>query len=432
MRVSEQAIFRQYFDAFASSRSLHPREWRAAHCIRDCGTRAMGAHVLTCPTGHLEQLQFHACRHRCCPRCARTSRASWIDTQLQRLLPCSHFHVIITLPHELLPLWQFNRSRFLPLFMRCVRESLLELMASARFLGATPGLMMSLHTWGRTLSQHPHVHCLLTAGGITPDGLWKACPDDWLLPVKALQHHFRRKLLGALAASVPLGWALPPHAPAASHWLALIRRLYRKHWNIEIRPPYAHGRGVVLYLARYAKGGPLPAHRCLDLDGSSVRMPYLDHRDHRSKILTLSVEEFIARVLWHAPPRGLHTTRYAGLYTAARRADHLRAQQQLAQTTPTASWPRPVRLAPTAPPVLCLHCGLPMLRSRCLRSPAAPLPRTHHAGEITPQNQPATSLHTQRGPTRRSSRRPMAEPAAATQPSYRAASRRQAQPLAAA
>lgn len=407
MLVSEQAVFQRFFADYAASRSLHPRELRAAQCIRDCGTLAMGAHVLSCPSGALEQLQFHACRHRSCPRCARTSRSLWADAQLQRLLPCPHFHVIFTLPHELLPLWAFNRSRFLPLFMRCVRESLLELMGSPRFLGVTPGLIMSLHTWGRTLSHHPHVHCLLTAGGLSHDGRWLACREGWLLPVKALQQLFRGKLLHALRSSLHLGWALPEHCAELPLWLSLIRQLYRKHWNIEIRPPYDHGRGVLLYLARYAKGGPVPSHRCLDLDGHTVRMPYLDHRDHQLKTLTLSTDEFISRVLWHAPPRGLHTTRHAGLYTAARRRDHQRAQHQLALSPSPTPWPRPHPPPPPALNTLCQHCGLPMVRSR--RLPASGLlgPRAHHLGEVSPPHQRrshrARSLRTQRGPTPRSS-----------------------------
>lgn len=402
MLVSEQALFQKHFETFAASRSLHPRELRAAQCIRDCGTRAMGAHVLSCPTGHLEQLQFHACRHRSCPRCASASRSRWVDAELQRLLPCPHFHVIFTLPHELLPLWALNRQRLLPVFMRCVRESLLQLMASPRILGAIPGLLMSLHTWGRTLSHHPHVHCLVSAGGIDPTGAWRACRPNWLLPVKALQRLFQGKLLAALSHLHGSAWVLPPPASADS-WRATLRTLWHKHWNIEIRPPYDHGRGVVLYLARYAKGGPLPAHPFLDLHDGSVSMPYLDHRDKTKKSITLSTDEFISRVLWHAPPKGQHTTRHAGLYTSAHRKHHQAAYQHLVQLPNAHSWPH----TPSAPTpqhqVLCQHCGLPMLRSRTLLTPRAHAPLTHQAGDIAPQNERLLSLRCPRGPTGRSS-----------------------------
>jgi hypothetical protein len=435
--VSEQSIFEQHFDAFAATRRLHPREWRAAQCIRWCGTRAMGAHVLSCPSGAYEELQFHACRHRSCPRCADAARSRWIDAELNRLLPCPHFHVIFTLPHTLLALWEFNRERFVCLLMRCARESLLELMGSPGHLGVTPGLLQSLHTWGRTLSHHPHVHCLVSAGGIDADGAWRACQPNWLLPVKPLQALFRGKLLAAVLHGVEHHWQLPPWS-SPSHWRGAVRRLYRKHWNIEIRPPYAHGRGVVLYLARYAKGGPLPRQRTLHLDNDTVSFDYTDHRDGSTKRLQLHTHEFISRVLWHAPPRGQHTTRHAGLYSSARRAQHRTARQQLLRADelkPPTPWPRP---APTPPPVapLCPHCGRSMLRTRRLLGLALTARATHHVGEISPSSTtqaPNSTVHPrQRGPTGRSSGHTMAGPGATLQPQKVATARRQAQPSCAA
>lgn len=418
MFVSEQALFQRFFAAYAASRSVHPRELRAAQCIAGCGTRAMGAHVLRCPEGACEQLQFHACRHRSCPRCAQSSRSRWIDAQLQRLLPCPHWHVVLTLPHELIPLWSFNRSRFTSLFMRCVRESLLELLRHPRYRGAPPGvipgLLMSLHTWGRTLSHHPHVHCLLTAGGIDAAGLWRDMPSHWLLPVRALQALLRGKLLGAIGPAIDRGlWVLPPELTLPA-WRQQLRALWRKHWNVELRGPYEHGRGVVLYLARYAKGAPVPPHRFLELleppspnTHPGLRMPYLDHRTGQQRTLHLGVDEFISRVLWHAPPRGIHTSRHAGLYTAAHRQHHQAAQQQLRDRTPSQPWPRPPS-SRTAQPTPCPHCQQPMLRTRALPAPDSPslqrLPQPpHHRGEFYPRHTFNGSLRPTRGPTGRSS-----------------------------
>lgn len=415
MFVSEQTVFQRFFDAFAASRSLHPRELRAAQCIAGCGTRAMGAHVLRCPDGACELLQFHACRHRSCPRCAQSSRSRWIEAEFQRLLPCPHWHIVVTLPHELIPLWALNRSRFTSLFMRCVRESLLELMRHPRYRGAPPGiipgLLLSLHTWGRTLSHHPHVHCLLSAGGIDDTGRWRDLPSHWVLPVRVLQALLRGKLLGAVSQAVAQAvghgrWLLPP-ALTPELWRQLLRSLWRKHWNVEIRGPYDHGRGVVLYLARYAKGAPVPPHRFLELLDQpatpELRMPYLDHRSGQQRTLHLSVNEFISRVLWHAPARGIHTTRHAGLYTAAHRHHHLAAQQQLRDPSESHPWPRPSTSSPT-PPVLCPHCQQPMLRARALLAANTPTARTsHHRGEFYPRPLYNGSLRPTRGPTPRSS-----------------------------
>lgn len=411
MFITEQAVFQRFFDAYAASRSLHSRELRAARCIAGCGTRAMGAHVLSCPQRACEQLQFHACRHRSCPRCAQSSRSRWIDAQFQRLLPCAHWHIVLTLPHELIPLWSFNRSRFTSLFMRCVRESLLELMRHPRYRGAPsgviPGLLMSLHTWGRTLSHHPHVHCLLSAGGIDAQGRWRDLPANWVMPVRVLQALLRGKLLGSLGRAIERQRCVLPDALAAQGWRQLLRQLWRKHWNVEIRGPYDHGRGVVLYLARYAKGAPVPPHRFLELleqpGAATLRMPYLDHRSGQQRTLQLSVDEFISRVLWHAPARGIHTTRHAGLYTAAHHRHHLAAQQQLRHRPQPQQWPRPTA-SHTPAPVLCPHCQQPMLRGRALPAATTPAPGLwHQRGEFYPRRVFNGTLRPQRGPTGRSS-----------------------------
>ena len=329
MRCSLQDVFAAHFDTYAQQRSLHPRQWRAAQCIRSCYTAACGSHFVTCPQGHFSHEQFHACGHRSCPRCADTTRAAWIDAELGRLLPCPHFHVVFTLPHELLSLWEFNREVFIRMLFDSVRLSLLQLLADPRHLGATPGLLMSLHTWGRDLSHHPHVHALVSAGGLTPDLRWRPTRAGFLLPLKPLRRLFAGKLLAALRAALAEdALRLPPQQPR-THWQTLLRTLYRKHWNIQINPAYDSGRSVTLYLARYAKGGPLPKQRALSMNATSVSFEYTDHRDNRSKQMTLEPHAFISRILWHAPPKGVHTVRHAGLYATAAKRHHRSASVAL-------------------------------------------------------------------------------------------------------
>lgn len=373
MRCSMQDIFNTHFDSYAKQRCLHPRESRAAHCIRNCGTGALGTQTLACPDGHFEAVQHCACRHRSCPRCSSKPRQLWIDSQLARLLHCPHFHVVFTLPHVLLPLWSFNRAAMASLLFDCVRDSLLELMADPKRLGVRPGLLMALHTWGRNLSQHPHVHCLVSAGGVDVNGQWKPGCAGFLLPLKPLQLLFRGKFLAQLKSQLVAQHLRLPPAQDLPHWLSTISQLYRVHWNIEIQPPYEHARGVALYLARYVKGGPVPQDRALSLDAKGlVRMGYTDHRDGRAKTLCLHAHEFIARVLWHAPPKGLHTVRYAGLYSSAHAAQYHVAA---AAATP-AGLPQPAppcsstknqpAVAPTRPTCpTCPTCNRPLLTRFC-------------------------------------------------------------------
>lgn len=379
MRCSLQDIFVQHYPAYAATRTLHRRQQRAAQSISQCYTPALGAHSLKCPEGHYERLQPHACRHRSCPRCVEPARSRWIDSQMLRLLPCAHFHTVFTIPHELLALWAFNRSLMTQLLFDCARASLLELLADPRRLGVLPGLLMSLHTWGRNLSHHPHLHCLVTAGGLDAQGQWKSSRAHVPVSAMPLRRLFRGKFLGLLGQSLTHHRLVLPEQMDTSYWRSIIRTLYRKDFNVRVGDVYEHGHGVALYLARYVKGGPLPKDRPLLLDGKTVRFEYTDHRDHRTRSMTLPVQQFIDRILWHAPPKGQHVTRYAGLYSTPHQDHHQHALTQLLlQPGPALrrrlyALDQPPPIPPQAP--RCPTCHTTLLRT--LR------PRTHHAGEFS-------------------------------------------------
>jgi hypothetical protein len=377
MRCTLQDIFVRHYPAYAAARTLHSRQQRAAQSISQCYTPALGSHVLKCPEGHYERLQPHACRHRSCPRCVEPARSRWIDSQMLRLLPCAHFHTVFTIPHELLPLWAFNRSQLTQLLFDCARSSLLELMGNRRRLGVLPGLLMSLHTWGRNLSHHPHLHCLVTAGGLDEHGQWKSSRTHVPISAMPLKRLFRGKFLGLLGQSLSHHRLSLPEQMDTAYWRSVIRALYRKDFNVQVGDVYEHGHGVALYLARYVKGGPLPKDRPLFLQDSTVRFEYTDHRDHRTKRMALPVQQFIDRILWHAPPRGQHLTRHAGLYSTPRLDDHARALEQLllhpepALSRRQVAQNQPPPIPPEAP--RCPTCRVTLLRIR--------RPRAHHGGE---------------------------------------------------
>lgn len=399
MRCSMQDVFREHFGSFAASRALHPRELRAAWCITHCYTPAMGGHRLECPDGHHASLQYHACRHRSCPRCADEPRQRWIDAALGLLLPCPHFHLVFTLPHALLPLWECNRAWFNQLLFDCVRQSVLQLCADPRRLGVLPGLLMALHSWGRTLSHHPHVHCLVSAGGMAADGSWRASRTDFLLPVRPLQCLLRGKLLVQLGSALRSGRLRLPAGAEPAHWPAVLRQLWREHFNVQISEAYPHGRGVALYLARYLKGGPLPKQRGLFMHNGFVSFGYTDHRDHQPKMLRLSAHEFIARILWHAPPEHQHTVRRAGLYASTHLAERQLCRSILEpQAPPLPQHPLGWHAVPPDHTPLCPACSKPLLITQTL----AP---THKLGEFSLSPRAATE---KLGPTGRSSGPPPA------------------------
>lgn len=289
---------------------------KAIDALTHCQTRDMGVRYYACPDGHEQWEQCHSCRHRSCHVCAEKKRVEWIEQQKQRLLNVPHFHVIFTLPHEYLSLWRYNEALFARLLFKASQRSLVELMADRKFGGITPGVLMALHTWGRQLTLHPHTHCLVTGGGLTPSGEWKAT-GDYLLPGRVLRRYYRGKVQALLKLAFETGeLTLPPDMSKADFW-RVYRSLYRKAWSVRIEERYEHGKGVMLYLARYCKGGPLHPDQIKGWHGDQLTMSYLDHRDKRIKQQRLSPLQLIQRLLQHVPATGVHTVRYYGLYAPA-------------------------------------------------------------------------------------------------------------------
>jgi hypothetical protein len=191
--------------------------------------------------------------------------------------------------------------------------------------------MMSLHTWGRTLSLHPHVHCLVTGGGLTPTGQWKAVKNGYLLPVAVVRIIFRGKFLDAIREALERGRLVLPQEMTEHKVNNLLNQLGRKKWNVCIRERYSHGSGVITYLARYVKGGPISNRRLSCADDQGVRFSYQDHRDGKSKLMTLSSEEFLHRVLWHVVEKGMQVIRHYGLYGRCGRKLRGQCRAQLGQ-----------------------------------------------------------------------------------------------------
>jgi len=331
MEATVQQIFQHHFARFQLEHSLAYKHYQAANALMQCRTAAMGGHVQRCPDGHEQRIQYHSCKHRSCPLCNALPKAQWVEKQKTRLLRCDHYHVVFTLPHELLDLWRYNTHWFTHAFFSVCRDTLMTLLKDERHLGALPGILMSMHTWGRTLNLHPHIHCLVTGGGLTVGGEWKPVKHDFLLPVRVVKALYQGKLLARLWAAIKAGdLTLPPsYTPQAIE--RLLRQLGKKPWNVRLQERYAHGKGVMLYLARYVKGGPLANPRIKSADVHHVCFRYKDHRDQRQKVMQLTTDHFVERLLWHVPEKGQHLIRHYGLYGHQAHAQRNRCRQQLGQ-----------------------------------------------------------------------------------------------------
>ena len=314
-----QSVLSRYYLSYASGRRVRADVQRAAQRILECGTAALGTHVQHCGCGHIARLAFNSCRHRYCPQCSGGRRAQWLNRISGELLPCDHVHVIFTIPEALNSFWRFNRVLFSNLLMQASRESLQQLLGDEKYLGAQPGIISALHTWGRNLSVHPHVHCLVTAGG-QRDGAFVVQKRSTLLPSKVLMIVFRARLRVLLRRAIERGELSIPTSLTTVRSLSLLNRLGREPWNVRIQERYRDGVSVAGYLARYITGGPIGNRRLAAITAESVTFRYRDHRDGEEKLMSLSPDVFLARWLEHVPPRGLRMIRRSGLYANCHKA----------------------------------------------------------------------------------------------------------------
>lgn len=367
MDATLQGVFHAHFDQFMQTHTLAHKHYQAANAIMACRTEAMGGHIQRCPDAHEERVQYHSCKHRSCPRCQALAKVRWADAQQARLLACDHYHVIFTLPHELLDLWQYNTRWFADALFQAARDTLMTLLQDEKHLGAVPGILMALHTWGRTLNLHPHVHCLVTGGGLDAQQQWRALRYDYLLPVAVVKALYKGKLLARLWTALQDGALHRPAGQSQGEIQRLLRKLNEKAWNVRIQERYPHGQGVLRYLARYVKGGAITDRRLVHTDAQRVTFDYTDHHDQRRKQMTLSAEHFLQRVLWHVPEPGQHTVRHYGLYAHHGRAKRAQCRAQLGQgpeqaTPAPLDWQRFMANLGHKQAGRCSICGKALLR----------------------------------------------------------------------
>ena len=321
--VTLQTIFQDAFPAYEQTHPLPAHVRRAARAVMQCRTAALGGHIQACPDGHVARVWDNSCRHRSCPQCASLQTERWLALQRARLLACDHSHVILTLPHDLNPLWLANVAGMTTRLFQAVRATLVALLADPKYLGAHPGIIAALHTWSQTLVLHPHVHCLVTGGGLTPDGSWRAVRHGFLLPVRVVMAVFRGKLLAAIRQAYAREALVLPAGVRPQQLLNLLTRLghpRKTKWNVHIRERYRHGAGVVTSLARSLRGGPIKNARLVAFDGARVTFTCRARREEAdgdrpaAPQMTLPVADFLQRWLLHVPTPERRVVRSYGLY----------------------------------------------------------------------------------------------------------------------
>ena len=303
---------------------MMPSQKRALADIAACCTKELGGSLYRCHDCKQSFWRFHCCRNRACPKCHGTHTRQWLEKRQAELLPCDYFHGVATVPSELHAAFRRNQKLMYGLLMRVSAEALKDICANKRHLGALPGLLSVLHTWNGQLGYHPHVHMLITGGGITPDGEnWEPARGEFLVPVAVLSRKVAAKFRDALKKKEPKLFASIPAAVWRRQWVSFL-----KH--------YGNGNDAVLnYLSRYVFRTAISNARILAVDETHVTFRYKDRAADTWRTMRLEGVEFLRRFLEHVLPRGFHKVRYYGLWHASKRDLASRAWLLLILQKPT-------------------------------------------------------------------------------------------------
>ena len=359
-------IVRRHGDRFLETHRawLTPQHRRVLRAVAQCRTAALGGHEDRCDDCAHPVFSYNSCRNRHCPKCLTAVRNQWVAARQQELLPVGYVHVVFTLPHTLGPLALRNKRVVYDLLFHAVAATLLAVAANPKRLGAAIGGLRVLHTWGQLLLHHPHVHGVVPAGGLAPDGTrWLHARPTFFLPITVLRHVFRGKLVAGLREAFQRGrldfpGQLQTLASDAA-FRRFLRSLYRQPWVVYAKPPFGSPAHVLHYLARYTHRVAISNHRLVAVTDDTVAFRWKDYR-HGSAVKTaiVTADEFLRRFLVHVLPKGFVRIRYFGLLASRCRADALpRCRRALAET---ADPPPVVTVSSSRTTWPCPRCGGPM------------------------------------------------------------------------
>jgi hypothetical protein len=325
-----QEIITKAYRSFEKRNRIPYHVRKAAEALMKCRTAALGGHIQACPEGHYKRQWYNSCRNRVCPQCNWLQIEKWLQKQNERLLRCGHHHMIFTIPHDLNEIWLLNLRVISNILFTAVRDTLFEFFLDEKHIGGKPGIIATLQTWSNTLILHPHIHCLVTEGGTSKDGQWIMRSNGYLLPVRAVMPVFRGKMLAYVDKAIEKGQITLPETMSKQRWKNLKNKLGRVKWSVNIRERYEYGKGVLIYLARYIRGGAISNKRIKTISEGKVSFW---HRAGGSKrnLMTLPVDDFMKRYFLHVPEPGTKVVRYYGLYAPTAREELSSCRSQLGQ-----------------------------------------------------------------------------------------------------
>lgn len=358
-------IFRRHSEAWRQANAGHVSlaQLRVMSAIEACRTAALGGHVERCEECAHTRVAYNSCRNRHCPKCQGRAAAEWLAAREAELLPVPYFHVVFTLPAAIGAIAYQNKAKVYGLLFTAAAEALTTIAADPKHLGAEIGVTAVLHTWGQNLDHHPHVHCIVPGGGISPDHTrWIPCRHGFFLAVRVLSQLFRRLFVDGLAALHSTGelsffGELAPLSTTGAFrsYLAPLRRM---EWVVYAKRPFAGPAQVLAYLARYTHRVAISNSRLISASNDEVRFRWKDYRQPgKPKVMALATGEFIRRFLMHTLPDGFHRIRYYGFVANGHRSEKLALCRRLLHMQPAPPQPDDAEPDHDDTPLACPCCG---------------------------------------------------------------------------
>ena len=341
-RLEVGDVFRRYGEIFRQQHagSLSRAQLRVMTAIECCRTAALGGHIEQCDQCHFQRIAYNSCRDRHCPKCQSLARAQWIEDRQAELLDTQYFHVVFTVPEEIAAIAFQNRKVVYDILFRATSETLRTIAVDPKHLGAEIGFFAVLHSWGQNLMFHPHLHCVVPGGGLSPDGnRWIPCRKGFFLPVRALSRLFRRLFVESMEKAFDAGqlqfFSALEELRDPTAFRRLLGRVRSREWVVYAKKPFAGPQQVLDYVGRYTHRVAISNNRILNIEDGLVTFRYKDYRDgSQQRTMTLAADEFIRRFLLHVLPEGFHRIRYYGFFGARYRKEKLEQCRQLLGMVP--------------------------------------------------------------------------------------------------
>ena len=309
-----QKILNKGLEKYEKEHKIVTYKKKAINAIKDCKTANVGAHKYICDECGYEEIAYNSCRNRHCPNCQITKKLKWIEARKEEVLNIKYYHVVFTIPSEIYNIAYQNQEKMYKILFKASSETLQQLAEDKKYLGAEIGFFSILHTWGQNLMYHPHVHLVVTGGGLTKINKWVEKEEDFFIPVKVMSRVFRGKFLYYMRKEKLEFYNKMKDLENPGIYNELIQKMYNKEWIVYCKEPFKNAESVIQYLGRYTHRVAISNERIVEVTETTVKFKWRDYKDkNQMKEMTVSMEEFIRRFLLHILPPHFMKIRYYGI-----------------------------------------------------------------------------------------------------------------------